>query len=123
MPVRFRIGIIGFAIYSPVIIAQLVYQQVIPEQERYKLVATNFWHMLISIEKTMWISLQWQFAGFYLRAAFLFRKTFMAVSDSDFERVRRRKSLAFLLESVVQTTLFGYMIVYIGLIYTDKSTT
>mmetsp|Transcript_33634 Transcript_33634/g.44413 ORF Transcript_33634/g.44413 Transcript_33634/m.44413 type:complete len:84 (-) Transcript_33634:69-320(-) len=45
----------------------------------------------VSLQMILWACIHWQFTYFYLNTALLFRTTFTTSSDSDFEKVKKRK--------------------------------
>ena len=45
----------------------------------------------LAFSYTIWMSLHWQFTSYYLQSACLFRMTFRAQCDEDWDKVRKRK--------------------------------
>ena len=72
--------------------------------------------VLNQLGTTVWACLQWQFTAYYLQAACLFRLTFSARSDSDYEKVRSRKRCLAILEISVYAVLLLILAVYAYLV-------
>ena len=49
------------------------------------------WRGLAALAYTVWMSLHCQFTAHYLQTACLFRKTFLAQNEEDFNKIKRRK--------------------------------
>jgi len=63
---------------------------------------------------TIWEAIHWQFSTYYLQTACLFRITFRASSEADFQKVNRRRKKLLALEYVgyiVFSLFFVYLIV------------
>ena len=77
----------------------------------------HFWQVLNIITSITWRMLMWHFAAHYMKTASLFKKTFQARQDQDFEKIQRQKMYLLVLEwgfQSIQILLTICTFVYLG---------
>ena len=116
LPIRVKLSLIVQALYAPFFTCILI----------VNLEKNPFWgmflwyrsnnhsakiHIVDIIARTVWTCLQWQFTAYYLQTACLFRITFRAQCDADFEKVRVRKFWLYIIEFSVMAVFVITMII------------